>query len=58
MEHTLYLGSYTKKASKGVHQITLNTETQQLVDYKLIAEVDTPTYLTFSDDKKNHVYHF
>jgi len=52
MEHTLYLGSYTKKASKGVHQITLNTETQQLVDYKLIAEVDTPTYLTFSDDKK------
>lgn len=52
MSHTLYLGSYTKRESKGVHKIQLNTETQHLEDYQLIAEVDSPTYLTFSGDKK------
>ncbi|MGP6147182.1 lactonase family protein [Jeotgalibaca sp. A122] len=53
MAHTLYLGSYTKRESKGVHQITLDTEKHELTDYKLIAEVDSPTYLTFNADKSS-----
>lgn len=53
MEYTLYLGSYTKRESNGVHKITLNTTNDKLVDYQLIAEVDSPTYLTFSSDKKS-----
>lgn len=52
MKHTLYLGSYTKRESKGVHQISLDTNRNELVDYKLIAEVDSPTYITFSSDKE------
>lgn len=52
MDYTLYLGSYTKRESKGVHQITLNTEQKKLVDYQLIAEVDSPTYITFSSDRE------
>ena len=53
MSHTLYLGSYTKRESKGVHQITLDTAKNELVDYKLIAEVDSPTYITFNADKSS-----
>lgn len=53
MSHTLYLGSYTKRESKGVHQITLDTHKNELVDYKLIAEVDSPTYITFNADKSS-----
>ncbi|MDE1549004.1 lactonase family protein [Jeotgalibaca caeni] len=52
MEYTLYLGSYTKRESKGVHQITLDAEKKELKDYRLIAEVESPTYLTFSSDKE------
>lgn len=52
MEHILYLGSYTKRESKGIHQIVLDTEKKTLRDYQLIAEVDSPTYLTFSPDKE------
>lgn len=55
MDYTLYLGSYTKRESKGVHKITLDTENKKLVDYTLIAEVDSPTYLTFSTNK-NKMY--
>lgn len=53
MTHTLYLGSYTKRESKGVHQITLDTDKNELRDYTLIAEVDSPTYLTFNADKSS-----
>lgn len=52
MKQTLYLGSYTKRESKGVHQITLDTERKELSDLQLIAEVDSPTYITFSSDKE------
>ena len=51
LEYTLYLGSYTKKESKGIHQIILDTEKGVLRDYQLIAEVDSPTYLTLSTSK-------
>lgn len=53
MKHTLYLGSYTKRESKGVHQITLDTNENILSDYTLIAEVDSPTYITFNSDKSS-----
>lgn len=52
MEQVLYLGSYTKRESKGVHQIILDTDKKELRDYRLIAEVDSPTYLDLSADKE------
>lgn len=51
MEEILYLGSYTKRLSKGVHQIVLDTEKKELRDYRMIAEVDSPTYLDLSKNK-------
>lgn len=53
MSYTLYLGSYTKRESRGVHQITLDTDKNELTDYELIAEVDSPTYITFNADKSS-----
>jgi len=52
MEEILYLGSYTKRESKGVHQIVLDTEKKELHDYRLIAEVNGPTYLDLSKNKE------
>lgn len=52
MKQTLYLGSYTKRESKGVHQIVLDTDRKELTDLQLIAEVESPTYITFSNDKE------
>lgn len=51
MEQTVYLGSYTRKKSTGIHQITLDTTKEKLRDYKLVEEVESPTYLTLSADK-------
>lgn len=53
MLHTLYLGSYTKRESKGVHQITLDTDKKELSAVQLIAEVNSPTYITLSSDKSS-----
>lgn len=53
MEQIVYLGSYTRKESTGIHQVTLDTTEEKLKDYKLVAEVDSPTYLTLSADKQS-----
>ncbi len=47
-----YVGTYTKEASKGVYQFTLDTEKQEIVDVKLAAELSNPTYVTVTDDNK------
>ncbi|MGM0904159.1 MAG: lactonase family protein [Bacillota bacterium] len=48
-----YVGTYTKEASKGVYQFTLDTEKKEIIDVKLAAELSNPTYITVSDDNKN-----
>ena len=39
----LYLGTYTKKASKGIYQLELNQD--HLTNLELLHEVDNPTYI-------------
>ncbi|MEK5038323.1 lactonase family protein [Sporosarcina sp. FSL K6-3457] len=48
-----YVGTYTKKDSKGVYQFTLDTEKKEISNVKLAAELSNPTYITVSDDNKN-----
>ncbi|AST93481.1 6-phosphogluconolactonase [Sutcliffiella cohnii] len=47
-----YVGTYTKEDSKGVYQFVLDTEKRELLDVKLAAELDNPTYVTVSKDNK------
>lgn len=54
MLQTIYLGTYTRRESKGIYSITLDTEKEQLVDLTLRAEEKSPTYLARS--KKERVY--
>lgn len=44
LEH-LILGTYTKKTSRGIYQLTLDTEKKKLVDASPLIDEDNPTYL-------------
>lgn len=46
----ILLGTYTKRKSKGVYSIELDTEKKTLGDIHLEAEVGSPTYLDVSKD--------
>lgn len=51
MLEKILLGTYTKRESKGIYEISLDTEKKALVDFKeLIAETN-PTYVGVSADK-------
>lgn len=52
MKETIYLGTYTKRDSEGVYQITLDTEKKQLENLTVVAKADSPTYLGLSPDYK------
>ncbi|RDW18811.1 6-phosphogluconolactonase [Oceanobacillus arenosus] len=52
MKYTGYIGTYTKKESKGVYSFTLDTEDAKISDIKVAAEIGNPTYLNITDDKK------
>ena len=41
----ILFGTYTRRVSKGIYEAALNTETGELQDAKLVAEVGSPTYL-------------
>ena len=47
-----YLGTYTKRDSKGVYSVTLNKETERLESLTLEATIDNPTYLSYSKNDK------
>ena len=51
MNETIYLGTYTKKESKGIYTIQLDTDKKELTDLTFLVQADSPTYLTLSDDK-------
>lgn len=52
---TGYIGTYTKKTSKGIYSFTLDTEKKRITDVELVAELENPTYVAISKDNK-HLY--
>ncbi len=48
-----YIGTYTKGDSEGIYSFTLDTDSAKIIDVKLAAEVDNPTYLTISKDNRS-----
>ena len=53
---TILLGTYTRKNSEGIYQITLDTKQEKLVDLKLIANTQNPTYLDYHEGTLYSVY--
>ncbi|MFJ7728137.1 lactonase family protein [Neobacillus sp. NPDC097160] len=47
-----YIGTYTKGESKGVYSFTLDTNAAKIIDVKLAAELDNPTYVNISKDNQ------
>ncbi|MFC4404764.1 lactonase family protein [Gracilibacillus xinjiangensis] len=48
-----YVGTYTKKTSKGVYRFELDLDKKELQNVQVAAELDNPTYVTVS---KNNQY--
>ncbi|WP_414838775.1 lactonase family protein [Carnobacterium sp. TMP28] len=51
MNETIYLGTYTKRESKGIYTIQLDTVNKKLTHSSFLVQADNPTYLTLSHDK-------
>lgn len=51
MNETIYLGTYTKKESKGIYKIQLDTANKKLTKSTFLVRAESPTYLTLSSDK-------
>ncbi|KAB7664868.1 lactonase family protein [Bacillus sp. B1-b2] len=47
-----YVGTYTKKDSKGVYSFVLDTEEKKISAVEVAAEIENPTYVTISNDNK------
>ena len=45
MPEKYYLGTYTKRVSKGIYSVQLDTEKKQFSNLTLEAEIENPTYL-------------
>lgn len=54
MKESFFIGTYTKKTSHGVYQMTLDTETNSLKDLQLVAQLGNPTYVAKSN--RNYLY--
>lgn len=52
MDHLIFLGTYTRSASKGIYAVYLNRETGALSTPELVASTANPTWLTLSPDKR------
>ncbi|MED5101296.1 lactonase family protein [Niallia sp. FSL W8-0951] len=50
---TGYIGTYTKKTSKGIYSFVLDTEAKKITDVSLVAEIENPTYLTVTIDNQH-----
>lgn len=50
MTKRFLLGTYTRRVSKGIYSVDLNTETKKLENLTLVAEVGNPTYLDTNAD--------
>jgi 6-phosphogluconolactonase len=47
-----YVGTYTKKESKGIYRFILDTQAAKIIDVKLAASIDNPTYLNISSNNR------
>jgi 6-phosphogluconolactonase len=54
MAQQFVIGTYTKKTSQGIYQVTLDEEQQLLFDANLIIKIGSPTYLAISNN--HHLY--
>lgn len=54
MLQTIFLGTYTRRESKGIYSITLDTEKGELKDLTLESEEKSPTYLARSQKKNTY----
>ncbi|WP_421904209.1 lactonase family protein [Oceanobacillus halophilus] len=52
MKYTGYIGTYTKRESQGIYSFELDTAERKLTNVRVVAEVNSPTYLKITDDKK------
>nr|WP_263325112.1 lactonase family protein [Neobacillus sp. Marseille-Q6967] len=50
--YTGYVGTYTKGDSKGIYKFSLNTAEGKITNVEVAAELENPTYLNLSDDRK------
>jgi 6-phosphogluconolactonase len=48
----IYLGTYTRGASRGIYSVRLNRATGALSEATVAAETGNPTYLAFSPDRR------
>jgi len=48
----MYVGTYTNAKSKGIYYYDFNIETGKLSNKKLAAEIENPSFLAFSTNKK------
>ena len=50
MTEKFFLGTYTKRVSKGIYSVQLDTEKKQFSNLTLEAEIENPTYLALNAD--------
>jgi 6-phosphogluconolactonase len=50
--YTGYIGTYTKGDSEGIYSFTLDTDNRTIVDVKVAAKLENPTYLTISSNNR------
>jgi 6-phosphogluconolactonase len=51
-QYTGFIGTYTKGDSEGIYSFTLDTEKRTIVDVKVAAKLENPTYLTISSNNR------
>jgi 6-phosphogluconolactonase len=51
-EYLVYVGTYTRRTSEGIYVYRLNAATGELRDGRLVAELDNPSFLAFSPDRR------
>ncbi|SDM78546.1 lactonase family protein [Bacillus sp. OK048] len=49
---TGFIGTYTKGDSEGIYSFTLDTDNRTIVDIKVAARLENPTYLTISPNNR------
>jgi 6-phosphogluconolactonase len=49
MLEKMFLGTYTRRESKGIYSLVLDTDKEELVDLELLTEENSPTYLARSE---------
>lgn len=48
----LYVGTYTKGDSEGIYRLNFNTNTGKLDNLELAINIDNPSFITYSPDRK------